>query len=263
MLGESGQMPYAEAFTNQKSEAILAINLDPSISEAHAELANTAMTLDWNWSAAATEFSRALALNPNSATNHEKFAFYLVRTGHPATAIEQIEQSVNLDPVSASTFHSEGFIYYFAHQYDQALKVARMVQGLNLNLSDWNFLLGDIYAAQGNYQESIRAFLKSGSGPYSLGHLGNAYAREGQTAAALAAIRQLQSDVEKSGIGRYEIALVYAGLGNKDQAFQWLDYAYDAHDVGLVYLKVDPCLDPLRSDARFNDLLRRIGLEGK
>lgn len=260
MLGESGQMPYDEAFTRQKSEAILAINLDGSLSEAHAELANTAMTLDWNWSAAAAEFNRALALNPNSAPNHEKYAFYLVRTGHPAAAIEQIEQSVNLDPVSASTFHSEGFIYYFAHQYDQALKVARMVQGLDLNLSDWNFLLGDIYAAKGMYPESIRAFLKSGNGPYSLGHLGNVYARDGRPADAMKIIRQLETDVQTNGIGRYEIALIYAGLGDKDQAFQWLDDAYRAHDVGLVYLKVDPCLDPLRSDPRFGDLLQRTGL---
>lgn len=261
LLGESGQMPYDEAFTKQKSEAILAINLDDSLSEAHAELANTAMTLDWNWTAAAAEFNRALALNPNSATNHEKYAFYLVRTGHPASAIEQIVQSVNLDPISTSTFHSEGFIYYFAHQYDEALQVARMVQGLNVNLSDWNFLLGDIYAAKDEYPEAIRFFLKSGDGPYSLGHLGNAYARSGNTAGAESLIWRLEQDVQRDGVGRYEIALVYAGLGDKDEAFRWLDNAYRAHDVGMVYLKVDPCLDPLRSDSRFPNLMRRVGLK--
>lgn len=99
-----------------------------------------------------------------------------------------------------------------------------------------------------------------GGRPLYARHLGNVYARAGQTAAARKIIAQLQDEVRKNGVGRYEIALVYAGLGEKSQAFHWLDDAYRVHDVGLVYLKVDPCLDPLRSDARFDDLLRRVGL---
>lgn len=260
MLGESGQMPYQQAFTRQKTEALQAIALDDSLSEAHAERANTAMTLDWNWPTAAAEFREALELNPSSATNHEKYAFYLVRTGQPQQAIAEIEHSVDLDPVSASTFHAQGFIYYFAHQYDQALSVTQTVRGLNIDLPDWNFLLGAVYAAKNQYPQAIRAFLQSGNGPYALGHLGNACARAGRTAEAAKTIQLLEDDVRRDGVGRYEIALVYAGLGNRDQAFQWLEDAWRAHDVGLVYLRVDPCLDPLRSDPRFSDLLQRIGL---
>lgn len=262
MLGESGQLPYQEAFTQQKMEALKAIALDDSLSEAHAELANTAMTLDWNWPAAAAEFRRALQLDPSSATAHEKYAFYLVRMGEPQEAIAQIEQSVALDPVSSSTFHAEGFIYYFAHDYDQALAVTNTVQGLRISLSDWKFLLGAIDAARGMLPQSIRAFRQAGNGAYALGHLGNVEARAGQTEAAQRIIGQLETDVRQQNVGRYEIALVYAGLGEKDQAFDWLEAAYRAHDVGLVYLKVDPCLDPLRSDPRFADLLQRVGLAG-
>jgi TolB-like protein len=262
MLGESGQLPYQDAFAQQKMEALKAIALDDSLSEAHAELANTEMTLDWNWPTAAAEFRRALQLDPSSATAHEKYAFYLVRTGQPQNAIAQIEQGVALDPVSSSTFHAEGFIYYFAHDYDQALAVTKTVQGLRINLPDWKFLLGAIYAARGMYPQSIKAFLQAGGGAYTLGHLGNVYARAGRTQAAQRIIRQLQADVKGDGVGRYEIALVYTGLGQKDQAFAWLDAAYRAHDVGLVYLKVDPCLDPLRSDPRFMNLLQRVGLAG-
>jgi TolB-like protein/Tfp pilus assembly protein PilF len=258
-MGESGRMPYVEAFTRQKAEATKAIELDDSLPEAHAELANTAMTLDRDWPAAAAQFRRALELNPNSATTHEKFAFYLVRTARLPEALAEIKRSVELDPVSASTFHAEGFIYYFSHQYDQALAVTRTVQGLKINLPDWNFLLGDIYAEMGMYAESIAAFLKSGGGPYSLGHLGNAYARAGQIDPARKCISQLEEHVRKDGVGRYEIALVYAGLGEKREAFKWLEEAYLAHDVGLVYLQIDPCLDPLRSDPRFDELLRRMG----
>jgi TolB-like protein/Flp pilus assembly protein TadD len=259
-MGESGRMPYEEAFTRQKAEAIKAIELDDSLSEAHAELANTAMTLDWDWPTAEAEFHRALELNPNSATSHQKYAFYLVRTGHAREALAEIARSVDLDPVSGSTFHAEGFIYYFSRQYDQALALIQTVRGLKINLPDWNFLMGDLYAEKGMYADSIAAFLKSGNGPYSLGHLGNAYARAGQTNAAQQAITRLEEHVRKDGVGRYEIALVYAGLGEKNEAFHWLQDAFAAHDVGLVYLKVDPCLDPLRSDPRFNDLLHRVGL---
>lgn len=262
MLGESGQMSYEDAFTKQKEQALKAISLDDSLSEAHAELANTAMTLDRNWPTAAAEFRRALELNPSSATNHEKYAFYLVRTGQYQKAIAQVEKSVELDPVSGSALHSEGFIYYFAHRYNKALAVTKTVQGLNINLPDWKFLQGAIYAAKDMYPQSIKAFLQAGNGPYTLGHLGNVYARSGNIAAARKMIERLKQNVKKDGVGRYEIALVYAGMGDKDKAFQWLDVAYQAHDVGLVYLKVDPCLNPLRSDPRFAVLLQREGLGG-
>jgi tetratricopeptide (TPR) repeat protein len=259
-LGESGRMPYQAAFTQQKSEALKAIQLDDSLSEAHAELANTDMTLDWDWANAAAEFHRALELNPNSATNHEKYAFYLVRTGNLPEALAEIERSVDLDPVSGSTFHAEGFIDYFSREYDRAFAITQSARVLRTSLPDWNFLLGDLFAGKGRYAEAIAEFQKSGDGPYSLGHLGNAYARAGQADAAKRTIARLEDDVRKDGIGRYEIALVYAGLGKKQDAFKWLEEAYSVHDVGLVYLKADPCLDPLRGDPRFVDLLHRVGL---
>jgi TolB-like protein/Tfp pilus assembly protein PilF len=202
MLGESGRMTYAEALTQQKAEALKAIELDDSLSEAHAELANTAMTRDWDWQTAAVEFRRALELNPNSATNHEKYAFYLVRTAHPREAVAEIERSVDLDPISSSTLHAEAFIYYFARQYDRALAVTRTARGLGINLPDWSFLTGDVYAELGKYPESIAAFIKSGDGPYSLGHLGNVYARAGQKSAALQSIARLEKHVQQDGVGR-------------------------------------------------------------
>jgi tetratricopeptide (TPR) repeat protein len=134
------------------------------------------------------------------------------------------------------------------------------VRDLNVILPDWNLLIGDIYAEKGMYTESIASFLRAEPGPYSLGHLGNAYARAGQMDAARKTIARLEENVRKDGVGRYEIALVYAGMGKKDEAFKWLEESYHAHDVGLVYLKIDPPLDPLRSDPRFDDLLRRVGL---
>ena len=259
-MGESGRMAYKEAFSEQRIEATRAIELDDSLPEGHAELANTAMTLDWDWASAETEFHRALELNPNSASIHEKYAFYLVRTGRLPEALAEVQRGVDLDPVSWHSFHAEGFIYYFSHQYDQALSLILRVRALDINPPDWSFLLGDVYAEKGKYSDAIAEFLKSGNGPDSLGHLGNAYARAGQSGAALKTIAQLQQHVQANGVGRYEIALVYAGLGRKQEAFKWLDEAYDAHDPGLLYLRIDPCLDPLRSDPHFDTLMRRVGL---
>ena len=260
MMGESGHMPYREAFTRQNAEASRAVELDDSLSEAHAELANSAMTLAWNWPRAEAEFRRALELNSNSATSHLKYAFYLVRTGHQHEALTEVERAVELDPVSASTLHSEAFIYYFSRQYSQALSALQTAQGLKLNLSDRNFLIGDVQVEKGSYAEAIADFLKAGKDPYTLGHLGNAYARAGKTAEAHKTIAELKQRVLTDGVGRYEIALVYAGLGDKTEALKWLDEAAQSHDVGLVYLNVDPCLDPLRSEAQFNSLLARVGL---
>ncbi len=259
-MGESGQMAYEEAFSRQKTEALRAIELDDSLPEGHAELANTAMTLDWDWATAETQFNRALELNPNSAPIHEKYAFYLVRTGQISKALAEVERGVDLDPVTWHSFHADGFICYFARHYDDALSLIQRVHALNINPPDWSFLRGDIYVEQRKYPESIAEFLKSGDGPDSLGHLGNAYARAGRIDDARKTIARLEQHIQKNGVGRYEIALVYAGLGNKQQAFKWLEDAYAAHDVGLLYLRVDPCLDPLRSDPRFDDLVRRVGL---
>lgn len=260
MLGESGRLPYLEAFTKQKAEAQRAIALDDTLSESHAERANTAMTLDHDWALAETEFRRAIELNPSASTNHEKYAFFLVRVGRTQEALNEIAQAVALDPVSPSTLHAQGFIDDFARQYDRALAVTQTAQGLKINLPDLNFLRGNIAAGQGRYAEAIAAYQQAGGGPYALGHLGYAYARSGNRKMADRLIISLKQNLQQTGIGAYEIALVDAGLGDRDAALAWLETAYRNHDVGLVYLKVDPCLDALRGDPRFANLLRNMGM---
>jgi tetratricopeptide (TPR) repeat protein len=135
--------------------------------------------------------------------------------------------------------------------------ITRNLHTLNINLL---FPLGTIYADKGMYAEAIGDFLKVGDRPHALGHLGNAYARAGMVDAAHKTIYQLEEHLRTDGVGRYEIALVYAGLNEKDGAFAWLEKSYEAHDKGLTYPKIDPCMDPLRSDARFEGLVRRVGL---
>jgi len=258
-MGESGYLPYGEAFARQKTEAAITIALDGSLPTGHVELANAAMDLDGDWTTAASEFHRALELNPNSSYVHQQYAVYLERIGKLPEAIAEMETAVNLDPVSPSLWRKVEFTYYFSRQYDQALALMRKTQALNIDLSDNTFLLGDVYAEKGMLAKSIEEFRKLSDTPHALGHLGNALARAGQTDAAHRTVARLQEHVRRSGVGRYEIALVYAGLGNRKEALAWLEEAHKAHDEGLTNLNIDPCLDPLRSDLRFKDLVRRAG----
>jgi TolB-like protein len=255
-LGEDGVLDYSEAFSKQRAEAATAIKLDPSLPEGHAELANAAMNLNWDWATAALEFKRALELNPNVAPIHERYAVYLERTGKMSEAVNEARRGLELDPLSTRSFLNAAYTYYFSRRYEEALATIKE----SPRDQDDPFLLGDVLAEKGLYKEAINEFLKGGDSPHSLGHLGNAYAREGDVREAHAIIAKLIRHVSKDEIGRYEIALVYAGLGDKDDAFAWLEEAYKTHSEGLTNLKIDPCLDPLKSDPRFNDLVHRVGL---
>jgi len=261
-MGEAGWLAYTEAFTRQKSEAAKSIELDDALPEGHAELASAVMSLSWDWSTSEKELKRALELNPNSASAHTTYALYLERVGRLPEAIGEAKRTLQLDPVSSRSFITAGIVYYFAHQYDQALAQFQRASALEPNPPEFlfPFELGVIYAAKGMYGDAVGEFQKLGGTPHALGHLGNVYARMGRVAEAHGTISKLEDHVQKNGIGGYEIALVYAGLGEKDEAFAWLEKSLAAHDKGLTYLKIDPCVDPLRSDVRFNGLVRRVGL---
>jgi TolB-like protein len=261
-MGEAGWLAYTEAFPRQKIEAIKAIELDDSLPQGHAELADAVMDLDWDWITTERELKRALELNPNLASVHTTYAFYLQRVGRLPEAIAEVNLVLQLDPVSSRSFYSAGIVYYFAHQYDEALSQLQRAYVLEPRSPKFLFPFesGVIYAEKGMYGKAVGEFQKLGDQPHALGHMGNVYARMERVSEAHATISKLEEHVQKNGIGRYEIALVYAGLGKKDEAFTWLEKSYDVRDKGLTYLKIDPCMDPLRSDPRFARLVRRVGL---
>jgi TolB-like protein len=258
-LGESGLLPYTEAFPKQKTAASKAIELDEALPGGHAELAAAMMNLDWNWIGPEKEFKRALVLNPNSTAIHADYAFYLMRLGRFHDALAQARINLRLDPLSSRSYANLGFIHYFSRQYDQALANIQKADEMGKHPSEFIYPRGIIYAEKKMYEEAVAEFQKLGEQPHAIGHIGNVYGRMGRATEAHESISRLQERVESDGIGRYEIAIVYAGLGEKDQAFDWLEKSYGAHDKGLTYLKIDPCLDPLRSDPRFHNLLRRVG----
>ena len=261
-IGEAGWLAYTEAFPRQKIEATKAIELDDSLPQGHAELADAVMDLSWDWTTTEKELKRALELNPNLASVHTTYAFYLQRVGRLPEAIAEVKLVLQLDPVSSRSFYSAGVVYYFAHQYDEALSQLQRAHVLEPHPPKFLFPFesGVIYAEKGMYGRAVGEFQKLGDQPHALGHMGNVYGRMERVGEARATISRLEEHVQKNGIGRYEIALVYAGLGEKDAAFTWLEKSYDVRDKGLTYLKIDPCMDPLRSDPRFARLVRRVGL---
>jgi len=259
-MGEAGWISYAEAFAQQKSAAQKAIELDDSRPEPHLELGLAAMNQDWDWTTQNKEFRRALELNPNSAAVHWAYADYLNRVGLASEALAEAKLAQQLDPVSSRSYMSLSFIYYYARQYDDALAQIERAVALHPNPLETAFPLSIIYVEKRQYDKAIQEFQKMGNVPHGLGHLGNAYARHGRQAAARAVVPKLKEHVDKTGVGRYEIALIYAGLQENDKAFEWLESAFQVRDKGLTYLKIDPCLDPLRSDQRFAPLVQRVGI---
>ena len=256
--GESGRMSYAEAFAKQREEALKAIALDDSRPEPHVQLAFAALDQDWDWATCRNELQRAVAMSPNSTSAHWSYAQYLIRTGRAEEAISQADIALQLDPVSSRAHMDRAYIKYFARRYDAALDDLQRASRLPHTPQEFHFVLGDIFVEKGLYQEAEQKFRELG-GPHATGHLGNIYARQGRVNDAQAIIGQLKQEIEKSGIGRYEIALIYAGLRDTNKAFEWLERSFENRDKGLTYLKIDPCLDPLRADPRFQELIKRVG----
>jgi TolB-like protein len=258
--GEAGWMSYTEAFSQQKAEALKTIELDNSRPEGHLELGLAAMNQSWDWATQKRELVRALALAPSSTSVHWAYSFYLDHVGRTDEAITEANVALQLDPISSGSYMNLAWVYYFGHKYDQALEAMQQVAALHANPAASLFPLGAIYVEKGRYDEGIEEFKQLGDMPHALGHMGNAYARAGKTAEARAILPKLMQHIEKNGVGRYEIALVYAGLRENDNAFAWLEKAFQSRDKGVTYLKIDPCLDPLRSDSRFQNLVKRVGL---
>jgi TolB-like protein/Tfp pilus assembly protein PilF len=259
-MGEAGWISYAEAFAQQKAAAQKAIELDDSRPEPHLDLGFAAMNQDWDWATQRKEFRRAIELNPNSAAVHWAYANYLTRVGLASDSVAEAKLALQLDPVSSRSYMNFSFIYYYARHYDEALAQIERAIALHPDPMETAFPLSIIHVEKGQYDKAIQEFREMGNVPHGLGHLGNAYARSGLKAEARSVVPKLKEHVDKTGIGRYEIALIYAGLQENDKAFEWLESAYQVRDKGLTYLKIDPCLDPLRSDQRFVLLVQRVGI---
>ncbi|HEV8132938.1 MAG TPA: hypothetical protein VGQ81_16945, partial [Acidobacteriota bacterium] len=257
-------LPPREVMPKSKAAALKALAIDDRLGEAHVALGWASFTYDWDWPAAAKHFEQALALNPASSNAHARYAFYLGARGRFDEALAEAKRALDLDPATPATDHVPAVQLSFARQFDQAIEQCRNTQEMDPNFSPTYFVLGHAYAAKGMYREALREFekyaaLTSGS-PLALAYLGYAHALLGERSQAFRVVDELRAASKQRYVPAVSFALVYVGLGEKDLAFIWLEKAYEERTNFLAYLKVQATWDPLRSDPRFADLLRRIGL---
>jgi serine/threonine protein kinase/TolB-like protein len=264
MLAVYGALSPKEAFPKAKEAAEKAVALDPSLAEGHTSRAYVAFRGDWDWVGAEREFVHALRLDPVSGQARQWYSVYLAGMGRFDEAIEQTRRSQELDPTSLIIQSHFGFVYYFARRYDDAIAASQQTLKLDPGFFAARRYLGLAYAQTGKLREALAEFegaiAASGDSIVLKSEHGHTLALAGQGVEARRLAEELQQLSRTRYVSAYHVALIYAGLREKERAFEWLDRAVEERAEWLSYLSVDPRLDPLRSDSRFSELKRRLRL---
>ena len=251
-----------EAIPRAKEAAQKALEIDDTLAEPHASLGFIGTLYEQDWPGAEKHFQRAIELNPNYAMAHRWYGLYLEYTGRLDAAIAEDKRALELDPLSIVINAYTGMTFYFARQYDQAIEQERKTLELDPNFMQAHDFLGLAYVQKAMRKEGTAEFEKalmiSPGDVLSLGEVGNAYALGGNRAGAQKVLDQMNELAKQKYVQPMARVMVYVGLGERDKAFEWLEKAYEEHFV--LEIKVDPQFDPLRSDPRFADLLRRMNL---
>jgi DNA-binding winged helix-turn-helix (wHTH) protein/TolB-like protein/Flp pilus assembly protein TadD len=252
-----------EAFPQAKKAVDRALTIDQALPEAHISLAIIEWQYDWNWEAAEREFRRAIELKPTLAFAHHYYGFFLALMGRFDEAIAESLRAQELAPLTFDTNLGVSQNYYFARRYGEAIAYGRELVEMNPNHWLAHVLLGRAYEQTRALDQAIAEYEQARrldeTTPEVLMDLGRAYARAGKKAQAERVLTELLKRADGSYAAPFQLAMVYAGLGDKDQAFAWLAKAYEARSWYMTWLKVEPFLDTLRSDSRFADLQRRVG----
>jgi TolB-like protein/DNA-binding winged helix-turn-helix (wHTH) protein/Tfp pilus assembly protein PilF len=261
-LGYLSYLPPREAFPQARAAAEKAISLDSSLAEPHASLAYISFYFDWNWTAAEAEFRKAIALNPNYATAHDYYCSFLTAMQRPNEARAQIERALQLDPLSLSINSDVGFQMVYSYQYDAAIEQLKKTLQMNPKFPLAHLWLGRAYQAKGMFDQAMVEYQATDSAlpdwPVTVAGIGNLQGYAKKDADARLTLARLDNISKTKYVTPYGVALVYAGMGDKDQAFHWLEKAFDDRANWLVWLRFDPRWDSIRSDPRYADLVRRI-----
>jgi len=261
-----GGHPPSEVQPKAKAAALKALELDSSLSDAHNSLAFVKLNYDWDWPGAEAEFKRSLELNPGYAHGHHWYAHLLLSSGRREEALAESNRALELDPLSPILVVHLGWHYLYTRQNDRALDQLAKALELDPSYALAHWYRGLAYEQKKMYSEALREMAKAKEllpgNPAVQADIGHVYAVSGNKSEAERVIAELREESTHRYVNLYELALIYVGLGQRDQAFNWLQKAYQERSDQLVYLKVDPRLDPVRSDSRFADLVRRVGIPG-
>ena len=263
-LGNHGFLPPKEVSPQAKDSALKALEIDDRLAEAHTSLAYVKVNYDWDWASAEREFKRAIELNPSYTRGHSLLAAYLSGQGRFEEAFAEMKRALELDPLSIYDNTNLGWHLHKAGRVDEAIEQFRKTIEMDRSYAQAHDWLGQVYDTKKMYEAAISEFKEAivlyGGGPSATAALGYGYAVAGRKDEARRCLRELQELGRERYVSSYDVAVILTGLGENDQAFVRLGDAYERRDGWLAFwLKVDPRLDPLRSDPRFQDLLRRVG----
>jgi tetratricopeptide (TPR) repeat protein len=262
--GVGPDVPPKEAHHRAREAATKALSLDPELGEAHAAMAHVFLYDDWDFTGAERELRRAIELSPSYAEGHHAYSHLLLLLGRFDESFAESKKLLELDPVSETSIGHLAYHYLYARQFDEAIEQYKKDRQLypDIDFAN-NFKLGEAYSQKGMFDEAIAQDLKAFAGfayePAKIEELKKAFAKSGMKGFYQKLLEQ-DKDAPQSEQNRLEIAELYARLGEKDAAFEWLEKAYAAHDDQMVRLKEELGYDNLRSDPRYADLLRRVGL---
>jgi TolB-like protein/DNA-binding winged helix-turn-helix (wHTH) protein/Flp pilus assembly protein TadD len=263
LLGGYSMVPQTEFMAKARAAALRALEIDESLPEAHTALALVVQNYDWDWQTSGREFRRAIELNPNYATAHHWYAEHLTWLGRFDEALRESERARQLDPLSLIIASDNGAILYYSRQYDRAIEQFRSVRELDPNFPRAGMIV-HAYAQKGMFTEILADMEKSRqipcNAPWVCSELAYVYGRTGHPAQARSALAKLEQFHRHQRLDPVAFIIPYIGMGNKAQAFDWLEKAYTQHSNAMAALKVDPLYDPLRADPRFQNLLRSVGL---
>jgi len=253
-----------DAFPKAKAAAEKALEIDNTLAEAYTALGQVKSFYEWDWAGAEQEFQKGIRLNPNYPLLHHWRSLNLIAMGRLEEARAAMRRAMELDPLLLIINVNLGRIDYYEGRYDEAIKQYQRAIELDANFSRTHLRMGMAYAQQRHYQEALVEYRKSreisGDTPQVDAHIAHLLAISGKKSEALAALARLQKVASHQYVPPYDIALVYSGLGQTDQAFTWLEKAYTDHSTEMIYFKVDPMLASLRSDPRYQTLLHRMKL---
>jgi TolB-like protein len=257
-------MSPRDALPKAREAAVKALEIDDDIAESHVALAHFKAQLGRDWPGAEREYQRAIELNPGYADAYRLYAYLLMGARRADEAYARINQALKIDPTSVIFNYTLGILHYWARRYDQAVEQLRKT--IDLEPSHWvaHYWLAQVYAQMGMYGEALSEAQKARdlSGDAGLSWVvGYVYAVAGRRAEAQQQIDALLKLSKQRYVSPYDIAEIYAGLADKDQAFTWLEKANEEWSPRMEFLNVNPALDILRSDARFTTLIKRLGRE--